>query len=191
MNLRTHDRIHEPRWTVIARHARQAAQALTWRAYGHDVALVFRDCTPAHVVDLIGVHFHFTRDTDADRIANAQLVRRHVEGLEQRPNPELEDALVLAMPYDIRESCETALAARRGRLSAPMVKPDDNAMEHFGQLVEQFGETLQQMAPIVADGRITTDDRHHIPEARVKIRQLRGQLAALEAAMERVMGEGG
>ena len=183
--------IHETRWSVIGRHARKAAQVLTWRAYGHDVALVFRESTPAHVVDQIGVHFHYSGDVDADRIANAQIVRRHVEGLEQRPNPELEDALVLAMPPEIRESCETALAARRDRLSAPMVKPDDNAMEHFGQLVEQFGETLQRMSPIVADGRIGADDRHHIPEARAKLRQLRGKLAALDAAMERVMGEGG
>ena len=36
--------------------------------------------------------------------------------------------------------------------------------------------------------RITSDDRHHFPQAHVK---LRGQLAALEAAMDQVMREGG
>lgn len=110
--------------------------------------------------DVRNVPFRLGDDPAADMRANAQTLRRYMDGTVKAMPADLEDAWVLALPEPYRSECETALARRRGRLS--VLAPDDvqgadahalaGVMGASGELCAQFGRAL-------SDGRIDARER--------------------------------
>lgn len=93
--------------------------------------------------------------------ANAQTMRRYMDGTVKAMPCDLEDAWVLALPEPYRSDCEAELARRRGRLSVVLPEASDNAdanalaemMRAAGVLCAEFGKAL-------ADGKV--DDRERL-----------------------------
>lgn len=175
---------------VIARHVRLAIDhtTLTEDAFADDVRRVYQQRTAEH---LRRVDFHaITRGEDPYRTlrANAQLVRRMLDGQTIRMPVEIEEAVVLALPEPFRRRCLAELAGRYGLLAVE--QPADTApgcIAQMGQLAHQFGTCVQALAETIGDGHLSACD---LPGAKVVVREIDELVAralALRAAHQELL----
>lgn len=173
---------HEARAACIAHHANMALRKspLTERQYGQAVADLYMQRTPLHART---VEFHISHDPYADERANAQLVRRALDGTTRMP-VDLEEALVLALPEPFRSVCLRDLAARFDLLAAP--RPAASMAQqtvHLGEMTRDAGEVLIALAPMFKDGRIDATDAPLAREALDAIARTQSMLVTLEATI--------
>ena len=182
--------MREPRSETIFRHARAALTTdgqLTERVYAQRVADDYNTTVPLH---LRTVEFHAgnTADTvEAAQRANAQIVRRFMSG-EVRAPMDLEESFVAALPPLFRERCKSDLSARYGLLAAPM--PTNNASEQTARvadLLQQSGEAVAALAPMLADGVINAADRPHAVRALQELTDVQAAVACLSAQIVNVL----
>ena len=100
---------------------------------------------------------------------------------------DIEDAIVLSLPPPARMALETELSAGRGMLAVPMPVSNGDAIGNIADMMRSTAKVLETMAPVLADGRIDSDDLPYAPEAIVAIDQMMAQLAALHRALEEVV----
>jgi hypothetical protein len=174
--------MHDTRAGCIVHHVNMALRksALTQRGYGQAVADLYLQRTPLHARTL---EFHASRDPYADEAANAQLVKRLLNGTVRVP-VDVEEAMVLALPEPFRGACLTDLAGRYGLLAAP--RPTHEGLQqtiHLGELARDAGETMIALAPMFADGRIAADDAPLAAKALASIAGLQALLVTMEASI--------
>lgn len=94
--------------------------------------------------------------------ANAQVLRRYMDGTVKTLPADLEDAWVQALPEPYRSECERDLAARRGRYSMPMLEEGEGAdAVGISKLMMEMGRLCEVLAPAMADGVLDEADRPH------------------------------
>lgn len=180
-----HDRTRD---AVIAKHIAMATTRtdLTMETYAQDVADLYRARTPEH---LRSIQFHvYQRGGDAYAVqrANAQLVRRQVDGT-VRMGVEIEEALVLALPEPFRSRCLLELNERLGLLAAALPAADGaEQLVQLGELLQEYGDTVSALAPIYADGRVDAADAAHAANAIKELSELMAKATTLMAALCRV-----
>lgn len=57
----------------------------------------------------------------------------------------------------------------------------------FAHYLQQFSASVEALVPVVADGRIDSEDREHIPEAVAALREVIARACAIECQLERVI----
>ena len=91
--------------------------------------------------------------------ANAQTLRRYMDGTTKCMPCDLEDAWVLALPEPYRSDCEAELARRRGRVSVPMPVMAVDADAHaIAELMRTAGVLCASFGVSLADGKIDADE---------------------------------
>lgn len=171
--------LQETRPQTIAHHVRLAlGQGLTMRRYAADVAEIYTQRT---AVSVRTIAFHATADIYADERANAQIVKRYLDGESGYRMPcEIEESLVLALPDPYRSECRRELAARYGELAAPMPAADAGAEQaDAGRLMEHCGSALVELAQIWRDGRVTADELAMAKHAADKLTAIIAQCVSL------------
>lgn len=170
----------EPRSQLIIRHAQKAIRAsgLTIGAYATRVAEEYIQRVALHERQMEFYTGAATVDgiAKAER-ANAQLITRIFNNVVKMPD-DLEESLVAALPDAMRGELVRELAARYGLLAAraPVATNDVRGqMEEFAALSREFGQTIESLAPIFADGKCDATDRGHIEHA---LRELDDLIAA-------------
>lgn len=129
------------------------------------------------------VEFHSGGDAYARLRANGQIVNRFLTGTLRLP-VDLEEALIFALPADIRRELLRELAQRVGLMAAPL--PDASGrhdVEQVGVLVREFGEAVAALGPVLGDGRIGADDAPHLRAAVREVEELIEQATALRARL--------
>lgn len=93
---------------------------------------------------------------------NAQIVRRYMDGSVKVLPADLEDAWVMSLPEPYRADCERDLARRRGRWSTQEL-PSGTGGQAVGmsQLMAEFAQLIEALAPALSDGQINADDLPH------------------------------
>lgn len=178
----------EPRDRLIARHIvlALAHSALSMETYADAVATLYRERTPEHLRTIAFHSYQRGRDVYAVQRANAQIVRRAVEG-SVRMSVEIEEALVLALPEAFRSRCLADLAGRFGLLAAE--KPaaaGPGQIEQLGGMLREFGEAVESLAPVFADGVVDTRDGPVAREAARELNDLLARITTLLAMLEHV-----
>lgn len=155
------ERLRETRDLVIARHVRLALDnsTLTEETYADDVRQVYEARTPEH---LRRVPFErHTAGGDPYKVlrANAQTVRRQLDGHTVRMAAELEEALVLALPQPFRRACMVELAGRYGLLAVEQPAAcGPGAIDQMGHLASDFGRCITALAATIGDGHLCAGD---------------------------------
>lgn len=174
---------------VIARHVQiaMAHAPMSMEAFAEDVMRLYHERTAEH---LRGLQFHHhRRGTDAYAVlrANAQIVRRLLEGQVRMP-VELEEALVFALPPAFRDRCIEDLAQRFGLLGArrPSTDPTGQTVQ-LGELLREFGEAVEALAPVFADGVLDETDAAAARRAIREVDDLRARATTLIAMLETVV----
>lgn len=184
--------MNKPRDAIIAEHIAAAMRhtRLSYEAYAQAVL----DHYHANTTDTLrGIKFHPVPHSDpypAMR-ANAQLVRRMVDGLAVRMPVEIEESLVLSLPDPYRAACLRELAARFGLLAAkqPQASANDQA-ESIGTLLLRCGDSIKALAPMMQDGAITATDAHLAPAALDHLEQMQADITTITACIRRyALGE--
>ncbi|MEO7773586.1 MAG: hypothetical protein ABIT61_02630, partial [Steroidobacteraceae bacterium] len=92
---------------------------------------------------------------------------RILNGVVKFPD-DLEESWVAAIPSTHRASLIRELAARYGLLAArapAAVNDVTGQMQQFAALSCEFGQTIESLAPIFADGKCDAQDRIHLTRA--------------------------
>ncbi|WP_338404530.1 hypothetical protein [Xylella fastidiosa] len=114
--------------------------------------------------DVRGVALRIGDDVAEDMRNNAQVLRRYMDGTVKTLPADLVDAWVLALPEPYRGECERDLARRRGVLPVRLPCADSAArVVGVAELVSEFAQLLEVIAPALADSRI---DKNDLPFAR-------------------------
>lgn len=94
---------------------------------------------------------------------NAQILRRFMDNTVKVLPADLEDAWVMSLPEPYRSDCERDLASRRGVLPVRLPEASERG-EAIGlaQLMTEYGQLLEALAPALADGRISVADLPHL-----------------------------
>lgn len=173
----------ESRAQTIWRHVHRFINSTTasWPTFASFVREVHEDTVPLHARR---VHWSSHRDAHERMRLDAQTLRRFEHDVKFGLPCELEEAMVITlqeMGYDGQRQLEAELCARYGMLPARI--PDGQGIGHVGDLAQQFGEAIQMLAPIVADGRIDQRDIRYAPRA---IKELNDVIAAATSVVEQV-----
>lgn len=133
------------------------------------------------------VKFHAGGDVYRDMRANAQIVRRFIEGNPRMP-VDIEESLVLALPDDRRQPLLRDLAMRYGLLAAPVPssEPGDDACA-ISRLMKETAEAIEAIAPMMADGRIDHQDAPLAEHALVQINEAMAELMSLQARITEIL----
>ena len=133
----------ETRAQTIERHVRDMLHhtSVSLPSFSTAVVTQYHGSTPAVAR---GVLFHTDGDTYHCMRANAQIIRRYLEG-EPRLPCELEEALVLALPEPWQSRCLSDLAARYGLLAA-RIPVKGKAPGDIAQLFREAGEAGSAIA---------------------------------------------
>lgn len=169
--------MREPRSATIGRVVLDALRhsGLTEQAYAARVVDLYHQRVALHERT---VEFH--AGTTAGQVieaqrANAQLLRRMLNGAVRLP-ADLEESLVLALPPPYQRHLLSELAARYGLLAvAEPSRTEAGQHATLANLCREFGEAVERVAPMLADGRIDASDRNLAGPA---VRELRDVLAA-------------
>lgn len=161
------------------------ARTTTKTTFGEALARAYVAMVPEHAR---GLDLHPPReasvvDWELDRDALRHQVDRLCTGQTRFP-AELEEAWVAALPEPHRHACLAELASRHGLLAVP-IPAGACGVADFAHYLHQFGQSVEALAPIVADGRIDQEDREHIPEAIAALREVITRALAIQCQMER------
>lgn len=118
-----------------------------------------------------------------------QTLRRYVDGGLKFP-VELEEAWVGALEDPWRSDCIRELAERYGLYGAfrrPATAEGDSTS--WGTVLRDFARVTEDMAQILADGRIDERDGPELHRLRDDIRRMQGDLESLERQASRVLGK--
>lgn len=177
--------MNKPRDAIIAEHVAAAMRhtRLSYEAFAQSVM----DHYHAHTTDTLrSIKFHPVPHIEPYTAmrANAQLVRRMVEGTAVRMPVEMEESLVLALPASFRDACVRDLAARYGLLAAkaPASTADGHARS-VGEMLQRCGQSIEALAPLLEDGAITADDAHLAPHALAELEQLQATVTTIVACI--------
>lgn len=177
--------MNKPRDAIIAEHIAAAMRhtRLSYEAFAQSVL----DHYHAHTTDTLRtIKFHLVPHADpypAMR-ANAQLVRRMVEGLAVRMPVEIEESLVMSLPDPYRAACLRDLSARFGLLAARM--PTDTCYgqaDGIGTMLQRCGESMKALAPMLRDEAITPSDARLAPAALDHLEQLQADITSIVACI--------
>lgn len=171
--------MHDTRSQRIAEHVALAVarSALTERAYAQHVADIYLERTPLHVR---AIEFHVSADPYADAQANAQIVKRMLDGRVRMP-VDVEEALMLALPEPYRAHLFAELAERVGLMVGERVPAEAAAQQQqLGALLHEMGHTVDALSRLLDDGVLDERDAPHAPQALRRMEQLQARLAALQ-----------
>jgi hypothetical protein len=108
---------------------------------------------------------------------NDQQIGRYMDGTVKVLPADLEDAWVLSLPEPFRNECERELAARRGRYAERRHENSEAGhVQGVGEIMVEFGQLMEALAPALADGQITEAD---LPHARRILNESDDLIAAL------------
>lgn len=154
----------ETRPQTLARHL-QAMQHDTGRtlpAFAADVVAAYLATTqPGRRT----IHWHAAGDPYADMRANAQILRRYLDGDHRFPC-ELEEAFVSAFPQPFRDHLRADLAHRYGLL--PVARPVVSASAQqagMAALFREVGEAGERVSEMLGDGQIGPEDKPLLDQA--------------------------
>ena len=163
-------------------HAAQGQSGMKFKAWAAGVAAAYLKQIPKHRQV---VQFHplpeVAQADELDRIMrlNAQIIRRMFDEDEAGCVPvDLEEFMVRALPQPHQANLIKALASRYGLLAARAPEGGDYYgcdIEAAASLMDECGQSLKKLAPILADGRI--DDNDCAQQKRDAANQLRGTMA--------------
>lgn len=180
----TEDALVETRAELILRYVQSLLREtrVSMESFAADVVEQYHGRTPGGART---IRFHGGGDAYKDMRANAQLLRRFLEG-EVRLPVDLEEAVVMALPDSRRRQLLAALAARYGLLAVrnPNTQrrfEDDTAA--LAGLFKEAGEAGAALAPMLADGRFGPEDR---PLAVTAKRELEDVLTAASGLLARI-----
>lgn len=159
-------------WVIVATTRRMLDEtAMNAASFAMSVAELYLSRTAP---DARTVPFKLGDDLIAAMRANAQTLRRYMEGTVKSLPCDLEDAWVLALPEPYRSDCEAELSRRRGRLSVSLPAPtaDDDA-HAIAELLRSSGVLCASFGACLADGKIDQN------EQRVMLNQSDAVLAAV------------
>lgn len=180
--------MRECRSAVITHHVRAAIahSGLSERVFATEVAEAYDQRTPLHARS---VEFRRSRDYDADARANAQLLRRMLDGQVRMP-VDIEEPLVLSLPEPFRSACLRELAARTGHLAAPLpTARGAGQAASAARLMAETAEAVHVLAEMLTDGRIDEADRASIPRALLELSDIEAQCASLRATLLQALAE--
>lgn len=178
--------MNQPRDSVIAEHVGHAMRhtRLSFEAFAQDVA----DHYHANTRDTLrNVKFHVVPHIDPCSAlrANAQIIRRMVEGVVRMP-VEIEEAIVLALPAPFRDACLRELAARFGLIGAQIPRSDATGQAvQVAALLRGAGATIATLAPMFEDGLITEADATHAPAALASLDALLANITTVAAMVRK------
>lgn len=163
------------------------ARATTKTVFGEALARAYVERVPEHAR---GLDLHPPRegsvvDWEHDRDALRHQVDRLSSGQTRFP-ADLEEAWVAALPEPHRHACLAELAGRHGLLAVP-IPHGACGVADFAHYLQQFSASVEALVPVVADGRIDSEDREHIPEAVAALREVIARACAIECQLERVI----
>ncbi|MCS4231389.1 hypothetical protein EDF77_1899 [Stenotrophomonas maltophilia] len=177
--MKSQSQFHEPRSTTVFRHTAEAIRnsSHTDASLAQVIADQYmRDVAPGERI----LTFHVGTDMDSmDKAhkANAQIVARIRNGTVKMP-ADLEESWVRALPQPWSDNCARELANRYGFIGARMPKLSPQAgVLCVGRISVEYGQTIEALANVLADGRVCVQD---VPE----LRTAREELAQMRAAME-------
>lgn len=175
MSTRTRDAVIADHVAAAMRHSR-----LSYETFAQAVGDLYHERTPD---TQRGVRFHPVPRTEpyAAMRANAQLLRRYVEGPVRMP-VELEESIVLALPEPFLSTCRRELAMRYGLLAAE--QPEAGAPGQglqLAALLQSAGDSVAALAPMFDDFVIDHDDAAHAPGALAELEQLMGTVTTMIA----------
>ncbi|HPG94808.1 MAG TPA: hypothetical protein PLR28_09670 [Dokdonella sp.] len=184
--------MNKPRDAIIAEHIAVAMRhtRLSYEAFAQSVL----DHYHATTTDTLRtIKFHPVPQTDpypAMR-ANAQLVRRMVEGTAVRMPVEIEESLVLSLPAPHRDACLRELSARYGLLAAPMpTAAAEGQAGSVGALLHRCGESIKALAPMLEDGAITAADANLAPAALAELQGLQSLVTTIASCIKQYAASG-
>ena len=103
------------------------------------------------------IRFHTGGDTYADMKANAQIIRRFMEGDNRLP-ADLEESWVAALPDIWSLRLVSELAYRYGLLAVHMPQSASSHTGDLAKLMKETGEACTVTSRMLDDGRFTPDD---------------------------------
>jgi len=177
--------VREPRSQVVFRHTAAALRCsgLTMQVLATAIADRYQEMVaPGERI----VEFHV--GTTADSIvrahkANLQLVTRFLAGTVKLP-ADLEEAWVQALPEPHRADCERELAQRYGFLGARTPEHSGQACALGTAMVSiEFGQLLQHIAGVMADGTVTASDLDNLNRAMKEADDLVAVVTSLKASV--------
>lgn len=182
--------IHEPRSDVIRRHVNnffRIEKAATEENFSDEVKGIYHDRVPIESDRVIA--FHDGGDAGKMLAANAQIIFRIFKGKVKFP-ADIEEAVVLALPEPYQADCKAELAERYDMLPAYIshVRPDKSIV-NIATLLKEFGETVEALAPMLADGKIDKDDAHLAKKALKETHDLQGVLHEITGQIVSILPE--
>ena len=166
----------EPRSTTITRYTQRCLNetSKSFESLTADIVETYNRLVPEH---LQRVHFKQGGDAFSDNRLNANKLRRYIDDNHENRFPaDIEEAWVLSLPPEYQKQCLTELTNRYGFLPVRIRVAIGNAdMTNTGELMKEVGEALEALAPIMADNKITQDDREHFDHA---VKQLNDVITA-------------
>lgn len=181
----------EPRSQVIFRHT--AAAVRNSHHNDNSFAQAVADAYMARVApEERIVQFHVGTDVasiDKAQSRNAKIIERFRNGTVKLP-ADLEESWVAALPDPWRTDCARELAQRYGFMGAfqPVSGPLSQLLS-TARLSIEFGETIQALASVQADGRIDAGDVSGLRRALKEARDLAAEVASAEASITRALAE--
>jgi len=151
-------------------------------ALAADIAHSYQAFVPAM---LRHINFHKTRDTYADMRANAQIIRRFMEGDNRLP-AELEEAWVNSLPEPWRVRLTAELAKRYGLLAVSMPVGANSHTGDLAKLMRETGEACAVTALMLANGHFGPED---MPFYKKAIAELDDVLVAVMELKNRITTE--
>lgn len=126
------------------------------------------------------------RDQERRRKANGQMLRRYMGLQRAAPMPaDLEEAVVDVLSAALNARCLADLCRRYGLLPVPIPCDSDAPdLVGIGRMSTKFGETLQRLAPIMADGKVNAADLPHLDSALDGVDQLIAACLAVKAQLQ-------
>jgi hypothetical protein len=123
-------------------------------------------------------------------VINTQKIMRWFDnGVQVRLPVDLEEACVYALAGKYTEECMAELAKRYGFLPpSRRAAVDGPAAQAAACIAADAGAVLSSLAVMLVDGRITEEDRPHIPEALTKIDQLIADATGVRMKLRAVLG---
>lgn len=185
---------HEPRSRTVLRYTRMAHQAGVLNVFQFSQAVSAGYLARTQPEDRA---LRFREDGDsAESLGKAvkhnwQLVDRLIKGTSREFHADLEEVWVEMLPEPYRTDCKRELTRRYG-FAAVTPLADCNAVvsEGLPGLAREFADTMQALAPILADGRI---DEHDAPLIRAALKEgtdLIAQWAAIQAQLVVALPQG-
>lgn len=138
------------------------------------------------------VEFKSSGDVFAAARTNAQRLFRMLDAQfeESRFPADLEEPVLFSLPPDFLHACRVDLAARLGLMHVPLPEPGESAdLTRVSEATREFGEFLSSCAPILADGRVDSNDLAHLDEAIRQASELVAAVLAVKAQFEAVRAD--